>query len=29
MPLQARKTTATDRLIGYARVSTEDQGTDP
>jgi len=28
MPPQARKT-ATGRLIGYARVSTEDQGTDP
>src|SRR3954462_6354306 len=28
MPPQARKTT-TGRLIGYARVSTEDQGTDP
>jgi Resolvase, N terminal domain len=29
MPPQARKTAATGRLIGYARVSTEDQGTDP
>jgi hypothetical protein len=29
MPPQARKTAATGHLIGYARVSTEDQGTDP
>jgi DNA invertase Pin-like site-specific DNA recombinase len=29
MAPQARKTPATSRLIGYARVSTEDQGTDP
>jgi hypothetical protein len=26
---KARKTAAAGRLIGYARVSTEDQGTDP
>jgi DNA invertase Pin-like site-specific DNA recombinase len=29
MPPQARKTAAAGHLIGYARVSTEDQGTDP
>src|SRR5271166_7026654 len=29
MPPKGRKTAASGRLIGYARVSTEDQGTDP
>jgi DNA invertase Pin-like site-specific DNA recombinase len=29
MPQNSRKSTAAGRLIGYARVSTEDQGTDP
>jgi DNA invertase Pin-like site-specific DNA recombinase len=29
MPLKHRKTAAAGRLIGYARVSTEEQGTDP
>src|SRR5271166_3410562 len=29
MPPKGRKTAAAGRLIGYARVSTEDQGTDP
>jgi DNA invertase Pin-like site-specific DNA recombinase len=29
MPPQARRTAAAGHLIGYARVSTEDQGTDP
>jgi DNA invertase Pin-like site-specific DNA recombinase len=29
MPPKRRKTAAPDRLIGYARVSTEEQGTDP
>src|SRR6202007_1802623 len=29
MPPQAQKTAAAGRLIGYARVSTEEQGTDP
>jgi DNA invertase Pin-like site-specific DNA recombinase len=29
MPPKARKTAAASRLIGYARVSTEEQGTDP
>jgi DNA invertase Pin-like site-specific DNA recombinase len=29
MPPKARKAAAAGRLIGYARVSTEGQGTDP
>src|ERR1700730_14395123 len=29
MPPKRRKTAAAGRLIGYARVSTEEQGTDP
>ena len=29
MPVKPRKTAAPGRLIGYARVSTEEQGTDP
>ena len=29
MPPKDRKTAAPGRLIGYARVSTEEQGTDP
>jgi resolvase-like protein len=29
MPPKTQKATAVGRLIGYARVSTEDQGTDP
>src|SRR5271165_6528809 len=29
MPPRGQKTAAPGRLIGYARVSTEDQGTDP
>jgi DNA invertase Pin-like site-specific DNA recombinase len=29
MPAKSRKTVAAGRLIGYARVSTEEQGTDP
>jgi hypothetical protein len=29
MPPKPRTTAAAGRLIGYARVSTEDQGTDP
>ena len=29
MPPKSRKTAAADRLIGYARVSTDEQGTDP
>src|ERR1700734_2498000 len=29
MPPRARKTPAASHLIGYARVSTEDKGTDP
>jgi hypothetical protein len=29
MPPKARKATTAGRLIGYARVSTEDQGTNP
>jgi len=29
MPPNSQKTTAAGRLIGYARVSTEEQGTDP
>ena len=28
-PAKMAKTTAPGRLIGYARVSTDDQGTDP
>ena len=29
MPTKPRKTTVPGRLVGYARVSTEEQGTDP
>jgi len=29
MPVKPQKTAAPGRLIGYARVSTEEQGTDP
>ena len=29
MPPKTQKTSAAGRLIGYARVSTEEQGTDP
>jgi hypothetical protein len=29
MPPKARKTSLAGRLVGYARVSTDEQGTDP
>jgi hypothetical protein len=29
MPTKRRKTAAAGRLVGYARISTDEQGTDP